>query len=169
LRERRRIDLLEQSPPLTWNRLSLLIGEKSAAFAPPKRRLFAPIAPPFHRLFAAFVTPFSPQSAARVFSGWVLGWNYLIVKEQVRFSLTTLQLRCIHVYAATLGLFSARVRAAAAPLGHATATLLNGGLALLMSYGGYASGFADRGERVRVYRLITLSTALLANQLARIN
>jgi hypothetical protein len=58
-------------------------GGKSAAFAPPKRRLFAPIAPPFCLLFNAFLTPFSPQSAARISPGWMLVKNYSVFKEQV--------------------------------------------------------------------------------------
>jgi hypothetical protein len=51
---------------------------------------------------------------------------------------------------------------------HAAATMLTGGLALLMSYGGYASGFADSEERVRVYVLIASSTALLAMSCVRL-
>jgi hypothetical protein len=51
---------------------------------------------------------------------------------------------------------------------HAAATLLTGGLALLMSYGGYARGFADGAERVRVYLLIALSTASLVMSCVRV-
>jgi hypothetical protein len=51
---------------------------------------------------------------------------------------------------------------------HAAATLLTGGLALLMSYVGYARGFADGAERVRVYGLIALSTALLVTSCVRL-
>jgi len=51
---------------------------------------------------------------------------------------------------------------------HAAATLLTGSLALLLSYVGYARGFADGEERVRVYLLITLSTALLAMSCVRL-
>lgn len=51
---------------------------------------------------------------------------------------------------------------------HAAATLLTGGIALLMSYVGYARGFAGGEERVTVYLLITLSTALLAMSCVRL-
>jgi len=52
-------DVGETGRNCCWrNRLAFLLGEKSAAFAPPKRRLCAAKAPPFCPHCAPFLPPF---------------------------------------------------------------------------------------------------------------